>query len=396
MASYALDWLNLIVRWLHFTAGVMWIGTSLYFVWLDNHLRPPAKTSDASRGVLGELWSVHGGGFYHDQKYLTGPKGEPLTFNLHWFKWEAYATWLSGMGLLAIIYWVGAGTYLVDRSVIAFAPSAAIAISIATIVLGWIVYDTLCKLLGRRPLLLGAAVYVFLVLTAWGLFHVFGARAAYIHMGAIIGTIMAANVAFVIIPGQHKMLAEIRAGREPDPQPGLVGKIRSVHNTYFTLPVLFTMISIHYPMTYGNAYGWAILAVIGLAGVLVRYFLILWDAHRVVLALPILAAVLLVGVALAVAPRQYAPAEPESFAQVRPILEKRCAVCHAARPTQPGFFTAPAGVLLDTPEHIHSNARRIFEQAVATHAMPLNNVTGMTDTERTLVAGWIAAGAKVK
>ena len=396
MASYALDWLNLVLRWLHFAAGVLWIGTSLYFVWLDNHLTPPAKPGDAQRGVEGELWSVHGGGFYHNQKYLTGPRGQPLTENLHWFKWEAYTTWLSGMGLLAIIYWVFSSAYLIDKNVLDLTPAVAIAISVAALALGWLVYDVLCKLLSSQPLVLAAAVYVFLVAVAWGLFHVFSARGAYIHVGAIIGTIMTANVSHVIIPGQRAMLADIRAGREPNPKPGQLGRIRSIHNTYFTLPVLFTMISIHYPMTYGNAYGWAVLAVIGLAGVLVRYFFILSDAKKLVWALPLAAAVLLVAVAAAIAPRTHAAAEPVSFAQVNPIFAQRCAVCHAVRPTQPGFVAAPAGVLLDTPADIQTSAQRIYEQTVATHAMPLGNVTGMTPKERALVCVWIAGGAKVK
>lgn len=396
MTAYVLDWLNLLTRWFHFAAGISWIGTSLYFVWLDNHLTAPENEADKTHGVSGELWSVHGGGFYHNQKYLTGPVGRPLAPDLHWFKWEAYWTWISGMGMLAIIYWVGASNYLIDRSVMNLMPWQAIAISIGSIFAGWLVYDVLCKILGRWPLALGVAVYGFLVLAAWGLFHVFGARAAYIHIGAIVGTIMVANVAHVIIPGQKKMVDAIRAGRIPDPLPGQLGKIRSVHNTYFTLPVLFIMISSHYPMTYDNPFGWLILAGISLSGVLVRYAFILSHKRKLVPALPIAAFLILAAIAVAILPRGAGATKPVAFAQVQPIFAQRCAVCHSAHPTQPGFAAAPAGVLLDTPQHIASNAQRVFQQAVATQAMPLGNVTGMTKAERVQIAGWIASGASPK
>jgi len=246
--------------------------------------------------------------------------------------------------MLALIYWVGANNYLIDRSVMALTPAAAIAISIGSLILGWLVYDALCKLLGRRPLVLGVSVYAFLVLVAYGLFHVFGARAAYIHIGAIVGTIMVANVAHVIIPGQRKMVDAIRAGRTPDPLPGQLGKIRSVHNTYFTLPVLFIMISSHYPMTYDNPLGWLILAGISLSGVLVRYFFILSHKDRLVPALPIAAFALLAVIAFAIVPRSSA-AKPVHFSAVRHIIAQRCAVCHSAHPTQPGFALEYVGRL---------------------------------------------------
>jgi len=395
MTAYILEWLNLLLRWFHFVAGISWIGTSLYFVWLDNHLTAPVDPNDEQQGVSGELWSVHGGGFYHNQKYITGPIGQPLPGTLHWFKWEAYWTWISGVGMLAIMYWVGASNYLIDRSVLDLSPAEAIAISAASLVVGWFLYDTLCKLLVRWPPALGVVVYAFLMLAAWGLFHVFGARAAYIHIGAIIGTIMVANVAFVIIPGQRKMIDALRAGRKPDPLPGQLGKIRSVHNTYFTLPVLFIMISGHYPMTYDNPFGWLILAGISLSGVLVRYAFILSHKGKIVPALPIAAFVVLTAIAIAIMPRGSAP-KSVSFAQVRPIFAQRCAVCHSAHPAQPGFTAAPAGVLLDTPQHIASNAQRIYQQAVATQAMPPGNVTDMTKAERAQIAGWIASGAAIK
>jgi uncharacterized membrane protein len=378
-------------------AGISWIGASFYFVWLDNHLAAPLKSEDRENGVIGELWSVHGGGFYHNQKFLTGPTREPLTQNLHWFKWEAYSTWLSGMVLLAIVYWFGAQTFLIDPSVMPLSPAAAIAISIASLVIGWFVYDGLCRMLERRPRVLAASVFIFLVFSSWALYHVFSGRAAFIHVGAIIGTIMVANVFFVIIPGQRRMLAQIRAGQRPDPRPGILGKQRSVHNTYLTLPVLFTMISSHYPMTYSGTYGWLVLVALGVAGVLVRYFFILTHRARLVWVLPAAAALVIVATAIALAPRgsASATAAPVSFARVEPIFAQRCAVCHAAHPTQPGFPIAPAGVLLDTPAHIAANAPRVREQAVTTRAMPLGNITHMTDTERTLVGAWIDQGAKI-
>jgi uncharacterized membrane protein len=399
-ASYLLDWLNLLARWAHVIAGISWIGASFYFVWLDDSLTPPEKPDDARRGMFGELWAVHGGGFYHNQKYPTGPRGEPLTENLHWFKWEAYATWITGMAMLALIYWAGASTYLIDKSVLDLSPGAAVTISIASLVIGWLVYDGLCRLIGSRPVVLWTALAAFFLFADWALFHVFGGRAAYIHVGLIVGTIMVANVFFVIIPGQKRMLAQIRAGREPDPRPGRLGKMRSVHNTYLTLPVLFIMISNHYPMTYSSPNGWIALAILSAAGVLVRRFLVLSHKHRYVIGLPVAAALLLAAAAFVVAPRaQSAPRgrtpAAVSYAQVAPIVSQRCAVCHAAKPRQPGFTAPPMGVLLDTPEHVRTNATLIEQQAVETHAMPLGNVTNMTGAERAKLGAWIAAGAKL-
>jgi len=303
MEAYLVDWLNLLVRWLHLVAGVAWIGASFHFVMLDNSLSPPTGPEDRKRGVFGELWAVHGGGFYNSRKFLTGPKGEPLPENLHWSKWEAYTTWLSGMGLVAIIYWFGASSYLIDKAVMPLSPWAAVAISIAFIAGGWLVYDVLCRALAGNENLLALALLSLVMLAAWALFNLFGARAAFVHVGAMIGTMMVANVYFHIIPGQRRMVADIRAGREPDSIPGVIGKQRSVHNTYFTLPVLFAMISNHYPMTYSHPRGWIVLGVIMLAGVLIRQFFVLRHKGRATLLLPALAVVLLLGVAVAIAPR---------------------------------------------------------------------------------------------
>jgi uncharacterized membrane protein len=396
MDAYLLDWLNLLVRWLHLIAGIAWIGASFYFVMLDNSLSPPKKAADRDRGVFGELWAVHGGGFYVSQKFLTGPKGEPLSDNLHWSKWEAYTTWLSGMGLLAIIYWLGASTWLIDKSVLDISPAAGIAISVAVIVGGWLVYDGLCRVLRGRENLLAALVFVFVVAMCWALAHVFSARAAYLHVGVMLGTIMVANVFFVIIPGQKAMVADILAGREPDPAPGLAGKQRSVHNTYFTLPVLFAMISNHYPMTYGHPYGWAVLAVVMLAGVLIRQYFVLRHKGNAKAWLPIAACVLLVGVAAAIAPRGTRSDGPAiAFAQVQSVIKERCVPCHAAAPVQPGFAQPPKGVLLETAAQIAAQAGKIGE-TVGNKYMPIGNLTQMTDEERALVTAWVAQGAKTR
>src|SRR5438105_2024091 len=392
MEPYVLDWLNLLARWLHLIAGIAWIGASFYFVMLDNSLSAPSRAEDAKRGVFGELWAVHGGGFYVSQKFLTGPKGEPLSANLHWSKWEAYTTWLSGIALLALIYWLGASAYLIDRSVMPLSPAAAIAISIAFIAGGWLVYDALCRLLERRENVLAAAIFAFIVACAWALFHLFSARAAYIHVGAMIGTMMVANVFFHIIPGQKKMVADIRAGREPDPRPGVIGKQRSVHNTYFTLPVLFTMISNHYPMTYSHPQGWLILAVIMLAAVLIRQFFVLRHRGDIVWTLPTAGAALLAAVAVAIAPKEADPsARKVAFAAVQHVVKERCIQCHSTQPTQPGFAQPPKGIVLETPEQIAANAPKVAETVIGKY-MPIGNLTQMTDDERTLIAAWFAQG----
>jgi uncharacterized membrane protein len=395
--AYLLDWANLIARWTHLVTGIAWIGASFYFVWLDNHLRGPATPADRARGALGELWSVHGGGFYHNRKFLTGPKGEPLTEDLHWFKWEAYSTWLSGMALLAIVYWFGASTYLIDRGVLDWSPAAAIAASAAFLALGWFVYDALCRVLAKSDLALLAAVFGYVVLASWLAFHLFSARAAFLHVGAMMGTVMVANVFFVIIPGQRRMVAEIRAGREPDPAPGLRGKQRSTHNTYFTLPVLFAMISNHYPMTYASRHGWLTLVAIMLAGVLVRIWFVQRHKGRSSLALPAAATALIAALAFALAPAMLSrqptsTAAAPAFDRVHEILKTRCVACHAASPTQPGFAQAPKGVLLETPQQIAQHVAKV-QETVASRYMPIGNLTAMTDEERAVVAAWYAAGA---
>src|SRR6185295_13501403 len=265
MAFDLSEWLNLALRWLHLTAGIAWIGSSFYFVWLDNHLKPTAE-GEAS----GELWSVHGGGFYHNQKYQVAPRAMPE--QLHWFKWEAYFTWISGFSLLVLIYYVGATSFLIDPAKAALSPAAAIAIGLAAQALGWLVYDLLCRSpAGSSNLVLGLWWFIVLLFAAVALDSLFNARAAYLHVGAMIGTVMVANVFFIIIPNQRKVVADLVAGQTPDPALGAAAKQRSLHNNYMTLPVLFIMISNHYPMTYGAERPWAVLALLGLTGVAVRH-----------------------------------------------------------------------------------------------------------------------------
>jgi len=389
VTAYLLEWLNLLVRWLHVIAGIAWIGSSFYFIWLDNHLRPPRRDDDGERGVAGEVWSVHGGGFYHAQKYAAAPL--PLPEPLHWFKWEAYTTWLSGIFLTGLIYWYGASVYLVDPSVMPLSPGAGVAIAVAFVIGGWIVYDLLCRSpLGQREGLLSAVLFVLVALLAWALCQLFGGRAAFIHFGAVLGTIMVANVAMVIIPGQKRMVAAVELGEPIDPQDGLRAKQRSVHNTYFTLPVLFTMTSNHYAVVYSHPWNWLLLVGIALAGALIRVYFV--ARHKGAASpLPLAAAVaILIAVMLAAAPR--APAETATggvgMEELRGVMAARCTNCHAAEPEHPAFPAAPGGVLLDSDAEILRNAERVHQQTVISRAMPIGNLTGMTEEERVLVDRW--------
>ena len=399
LTPYALEWLNLLVRWLHIITGIAWIGASFYFVWLDNTIRPPAPGSElANKGVSGELWAVHGGGFYNPQKYLVAPAELPK--ELHWFKWEAYSTWLSGFALLFIVYYFNAQAMMVDRGVADLSSWQAVGVGLGSLALGWVVYDLLCRSpLGKRELALGAVIFLFLLASSWVLGHLLSGRAAYLHVGAMIGTMMVANVAMVIIPGQRKMVNAMLAGQKPDPIHGIKAKQRSVHNNYFTLPVLFIMISNHYAMTYRHQHAWAVLGVIMLAGVLIRHFFNLRHKGRIEWKYPAAGVALLLGLAVAIAPKPPARAAMQGdakaqFAAVRLIVGQRCVACHAQQPTQPGFATAPGGVMLHTPELLHQNAARVYQQTVQTKAMPLANLTNMTDAERAQIAAWFEAGAK--
>ncbi|HEY4299244.1 MAG TPA: urate hydroxylase PuuD [Candidatus Didemnitutus sp.] len=399
MEAHLIEFLGLLVRWLHVVAGIAWIGSSFYFIWLDNSLEAPAPGSEAAkRGVAGELWAVHGGGFYNPQKYAVAPAALPDT--LHWFKWEAYTTWLSGTALLVLVYWGRAAVMMVDANVRPTSAGMAVGVGAASMIGSWIVYDLLCRSpLGKKDGLLGAVLFVLLGGLAYGLAHMLGGRAAYIQVGTAIGTIMAANVFFVIIPGQKRMVAAMRAGRAPNPLDGRRSKQRSVHNNYFTLPVIFIMLSNHYASTYGHPYNWAILVLIGAAGVLIRHFFN--RKHKGVYAwpYPLAAAVLLGVVAWWTAPH-IAPLPPVhgavTFNRVRAIAGQRCVPCHSPAPTFPGITQPQAGVILSSPDGILQAAQRMYQQVVVTRIMPLGNATQMTDEERAVIAAWVRAGARAE
>ena len=396
-ADHALSWLNLALRWGHVITGIAWIGTSFYFNWLNSRIAPPVGRAEP--GVAGELWSVHGGGFYRVVKYAVAPPQLPTT--LHWFKWEAYATWATGVSLLALIYYLQAGTYLLAPGSHR-APAAVITMGVGTLIGAWLLYDMLCRSpLAKRPAALGVVGLGLVSLLAWGLTRVMSPRAAYLHVGAALGTIMAANVFRVIIPQQQHMVAAMAEGRAPDAIRGQQAALRSLHNNYFTLPVLFIMVSNHYPATYGSWLNWAILAGLSVVGALTRHWFNLRNqGRRAVWILP--AATLgMVALAFVTQPKRL-PAPPAgatggvAFTDVRVVIARRCAACHSATPTLPGFAAAPAGVLLDTPDQIRSQAPRIEAVAVTTQTMPFGNVTGMTADERELLGRWIREGARLR
>ncbi len=427
LIDYLLDWCGLLVRWLHIVAGIAWIGASFYFVWLDNHLEPVAGGRDepADPRVAGELWAVHGGGFYRARKYRVAPDVLPPT--LHWFYWEAYTTWLSGFGLLCLLYFLRAEAYLVDPAVMALSKPVAIAIALGVIVASWLVYDGLCRSpLGGKPRSLAVAVSLITALEAWGLCQVFSGRGAFMVFGAALGTIMAANVLFVIIPGQGELVRAKKEGREPDPGPGLRGKQRSVHNTYFTLPVLFVMISNHYAMTYGARNNWLVLVAMSFAGACIRGWFVVRhkpEGRRgLKAAMPAALGVLtLAGLVVALAPSAssriapgvtlapasnpsavaaMAPAAGGSAApviaanQIQAIVQQRCVPCHSRTPSSKfGFAAPPNGVVLETIDELRARLPDIQKQ-VALRAMPLGNLTGMTDDERAQVLMWIGHGAR--
>lgn len=391
------EWLNLAIRWLHLTAGIAWIGSSFYFVWLDNHLVPPAS-GEAS----GELWSVHGGGFYHAQKYQVAPAHMPD--DLHWFKWEAYFTWISGFSLLVLVYYVGARSFLIDAAKPMLSVPAAIAVGLGALAAGWLVYDGLCRSpLAANNRLLGAVWFACLVGAAAGLDQVFAARAAYLHIGAMLGTVMVGNVFFIIIPNQRKVVADLIAGRLPDPALGKAAKQRSLHNNYMTLPVLFIMISHHYPMTYGALHPWLVLALLGATGVAVRHVFNLRHHGRDTRSTIALAAGLALASVTYVASEKSLSAKSSGneaatdsaatgWAEVQPLLTHHCVACHSPHPTNPAFAAPPLGVMLDSYEHASAVAPRIRAMAVDAQIMPLGNTTGMTLPERAKLGQWIAQG----
>jgi uncharacterized membrane protein len=400
VTAYLLDWLSLLGRWLHLIAGIAWIGASFYFIWLDNHLVPPTDPDLAPKGVGGELWAVHGGGFYNSHKYQLAPGVLPPV--LHWFYWEAYTTFLSGFFLLCLLYYGQAEAYLIDPSVAALSKPMAIAIGVAALPVGWLIYDRLCRTaLGRSSTALGVTLAILLTLAAWILCHLFSGRGAYMEFGAMLGTIMVANVFFVIIPGQRELVRAKLAGSQPDPRHAIAGKLRSTHNTYFTLPVLFVMISNHYAMTFGARDNWLVLIAICAAGVCIRlYFVARHKAHerngRTSPLFAIAGALTLAGVAFALTPVRSTGGGTHpvnGFGHIQAIVARRCVPCHSENPTQPGFTAAPNGILLDTPEHMLPHTTQMLEQ-IRTRAMPIGNVTGLTEQERAELLAWIESGAQ--
>ena len=428
MEAHFTEWLNLGVRWIHMITGIAWIGASFYFIWLENNL----NRSNPREGLSGDLWAIHGGGIYHLEKYKLAPPKMPE--NLHWFKWEAYFTWLSGVALLLVVYYLNPSLYLVKPGV-DLAPAAAIAIGLGSMAASYLIYHVLCDSpLGKRPALLGAVLFVLIIAAAYGFSQIFSGRAAYIHVGAIIGTIMVGNVFFTIMPAQRALVKAIETNTTPDPLLPAKGLLRSRHNNYFTLPVLFIMISNHFPSTYGSQYNWLILAGIAILAVLVRhYFNTRHDSSKYVWTLPA-AALGMICLAYVTSPANRAPAaapvaaveqpaasEPLSkveevassqpdaqenpapatggaatvadFGKVESVIHERCTVCHSATPSSPMFSAAPAGLMLDTPEQMQAQAAKIHAQSVASQIMPLGNITQMTQDERDLIGNWIAKGA---
>ena len=391
MDPYANEWLDLLVRWLHVIAAIAWIGSSFYFIALDNHLRPPKDEADSERGVGGEAWEIHGGGFYQVQKYRVAPRTLPEP--LHWFKWEAYTTWLSGFALLIVLYYVNANTYLIDKSVADLRAWQAIAISIALLVAAWIVYDGLCRLI-PNDLALGGVLLVLVTLAAWGISHLFAGRAEYIQIGAMLGTMMAGNVFFVIIPAHWELIRAKEGGREPDAAAGLRAKQRSVHNNYLTLPVVFTMISNHFPITYGHSYSWLILVALLVIGAWVRHFFNLRHTGRTAWWIPVTAALAIAAVAVAIRPHGSSGGTAVPFTRAQAIVQERCVPCHSAHPTK--VDSAPMGIVFDTAKQIHAQASLIEQVAVQTKVMPLENQTGMTQAERDTLGAWIQQGARTR
>ncbi|CAM5555618.1 hypothetical protein MAUB1S_09294 [Mycolicibacterium aubagnense] len=399
------DWAAFAVRWLHVITGIAWIGSSFYFVALDLGLR---QRPGLPAGAHGEEWQVHGGGFYHIQKYLVAPAEMPE--HLTWFKWESYATWLSGFAMLAIVYYAGADLFLIDRNVLDVSAPVAILISLACLASGWIVYDLLCRSpLRNHDTLLMLVLYGILVFMAWGLTHLFTGRAAFLHLGAITATIMSANVFMVIIPNQKIVVADLIAGRKPDPKYGKIAKTRSTHNNYLTLPVLFLMLSNHYPLAFGTQFNWIIASLVFLIGVLIRHFFNTQHARKGNPTWTWLAATILfiIIIWLSTVPKVLTGEQKVSsaaevyttsthFPAARDAVLGRCSMCHTQEPVYEGIYHAPKGVILDSDATIAEHAREIYLQAGRSHAMPPGNVTQITDKERALLVTWFEEAGKKK
>ena len=396
MDTYLLDWANLLLRWAHVITAIAWIGSSFYFVFLDSSLTPPTDPQLKAKGVDGELWAVHGGGFYNPQKYLVAPQALPP--NLHWFYWEAYSTWLTGFALFTVMYLFNAGTFLIDQSVHHWSPGAAIAASLGFLVAFWAVYDTICRAFGQKKngdLIVAAGVLVVVVFSSWLSCQLFAGRAAFLLTGAMLATAMSANVFFWIIPGQRTVIAQMKAGEPVNPVHGQRAKQRSVHNTYFTLPVLVAMLSNHYGWLYQGPHNWLVLVLLMLAGALIRHSFVvrhkaLAMGRRVPWEYAAGGTLVLIGLAIWLAPPPQPPAPPApakvSLAEVSTVVEQRCVQCHNAQVQQ-------KNVALHTPALIQQHAQQVYQQTVVLRLMPMNNSTGITEAERALIKRWFETGA---
>ena len=407
MEAYLLDWANLLLRWAHVITAIAWIGSSFYFVMLDNSLTQPDSEELKGKGVDGEMWAVHGGGFYHSNKYMVAPRWRPLPQNLHWSYWESYSTWLTGFALFTAMYLFNAGSFLIDKTVHDWSPAAAIAGALGFLVAFWLIYDLICRTFGQRrngDLIVGASVLAFVVFASWLACQLFAGRAAFLLVGAMLATAMSANVFFWIIPGQRKVIEQLRAGQSPDPIHGRRGKQRSVHNTYFTLPVIIAMLSNHYGWLYQGPNNWLVLVLLMLAGALIRHsFVARHKAHvlgkRAPWEFAIVGTIVLVLLAIWLAPKPATPeqaakaramaAQPANYAAVRAVLDQRCVMCHNVQVQQ-------KNVALHDAESLRRHAQNVYQQTVVLKLMPLNNATQITDAERELVKRWFESGAPLQ
>ena len=419
MENYLLDWANLLLRWVHVITAIAWIGSSFYFVFLDSSLTPPVDDDLKKQGVSGELWAVHGGGFYHPVKFNVSPPQLPA--HLHWFYWESYSTWMSGMALFTVSYVWSASTYLIDKSKMDWTPTNAIGVALSFLVVFWVLYDAICRIFGQKKngdAIVGALVFLLVCIASWLACHWFAGRAAFLLVGAMLATTMSASVFFWIIPGQKKVIESIKAGQPVDPIHGMRGKQRSVHNTYFTLPVLFAMLSGHYSFTYTHPQNWLVLILMMFAGAAIRQFFVMRHGFKLgrnanPLPYALVGVALIVGVIVWLKPATLqavaaaAPgatvainkeaghaqfARPEGqfgLKEVQNVLEQRCLMCHGAQ-------VQMKNVRFDSPEQIKLHAQNIYQQAVVTKVMPMNNSTGITDEERLVIKTWFEAGAKVQ
>jgi uncharacterized membrane protein len=399
LESTVRELLDLFVRWTHVIAGIMWIGNSLLFNWLDRNLRPIEPPPEGSHG---KIWLLHSGAFYEVEKKLL-PAGTPYPDKVHWFMFQNLTTWVSGICLLVIVYYMGGAAYMIDPSVANISAGAAIAIGVGTLLGGWLVYDLLWKSpIGKNTPLAFTISFMLLIGVSCGLAHVLSGRAAYIHVGALLGTLMTANVWFYVVPSQRELVAASRAGRAQEPALSYRAKQRSIHNNYMTFPVIFIMISSHFPSTYGSSLNWLILAVLMVGSAALRHFMNIrftyggWLRLAAATTLLTIAVVTLLITRANTSSSAAASSAPVAFAEAHAVIQRRCIECHSATPTDATFTVAPAGIMFDTPEQIQRMAARIKERAVVTKTMPFNNKTGITDAERALLGAWIEQGASVK